>query len=308
MSLPNDAHALAKGELFPEALIPEFFNKVKGHSSLAKMSGASPIPFNGLREFTFSMDNDVAIVAEAAAKSAGGAQAGTVTIIPIKIEYGARVSDEFLYASEEVRADILRTFADGWAKKVARGIDIMAMHGVNPRTGTASDVIGTNNFDSAITNVVEYLASSTTADQNIEAATAAVIANEYDVTGVIVGNTVRAALSALTTTGGAKAYPELTWGAKPDVLNGLKFDVNGTVEANSANARAYVGDFATAFKWGIAKQLPLEVIRYGNPDNDSTAGDLAGHNQVYIRGEAYVGWGILDADAFAVVAVDDDDT
>ena len=308
MALPNDAHALVKGELFPEALIPEFFNKVKGHSSLAKMSGSSPIPFNGLKEFTFTMDNDVDIVAEAGAKSVGGAQAGAITIIPIKIEYGARVSDEFLYASEEVRLDMLRAFSEGWAAKVARGLDLMAMHGINPRTGSSSLVIGDNNFDTAITNVVEYLADSTTADQNIEAATAMVIAGEHDVTGVIVGDTIRAALATAVTTGGAKAYPELAWGAKPESLNGLKFDVNGTVEANSADARAYVGDFAGAFKWGIAKQLPIEIIRYGNPDNDATAGDLAGHNQVYIRGEAYIGWGILDASAFAAVAVDSDDT
>ena len=28
-------------------------------------------------------------------------------------------------------------------------------------------------------------------------------------------------------------------------------------------------------------------------------GDLKGHNQVYLRGEAYIGWGILDRSAFA---------
>lgn len=303
MALPNDAHALAKGELFPAELVPEFFNKVKGHSSLAKMSGNSPIPFNGLKEFTFSMDNEVAIVAEAGAKSAGGAQVGSITIVPIKIEYGARVSDEFLYATEEVRMDTLRAFAEGWAKKVARGIDLMAMHGVNPRTGSASGVIGTNNFDSAITNVVEYLDNGSTADGNIEEATGLVLAGDYEVTGLIGGNTIRAALAGMTATGGSKMYPELAWGARPDSINGLKVDFNSTVEANSADARAYVGDFETAFKWGIAKQLPIEVIRYGNPDNDATAGDLAGHNQVYIRGEAYVGWGILDASAFAAIAV-----
>ena len=46
---------------------------------------------------------------------------------------------------------------------------------------------------------------------------------------------------------------------------------------------------------------PLEVIEYGNPDN-SDAGDLKGHNQVYIRGEAYIGWAILIPKAFALIA------
>ena len=115
MPLPNTANAVARGSLFPAELVPEFFNKVKGKSSLAKMCGASPIPFNGMKEFTFSMDNEVDVVAEAGAKSAGGGQVGAVTIVPIKIEYGMRVSDEFIYGSEEVALDYLRAFADGWA-------------------------------------------------------------------------------------------------------------------------------------------------------------------------------------------------
>ena len=41
------------------------------------------------------------------------------------------------------------------------------------------------------------------------------------------------------------------------------------------------------------------MIEYGNPDNDAQAGDLQGHNQVYIRGEAYIGWGIMVPDAFS---------
>jgi hypothetical protein len=127
MSLPNTANAIARGSLFPAELVPGFLNQVKGHSSLAAMCGSEPIPFNGKEYFTFNMDNDVDIVAEAGAKSAGGGQVGNKTIVPIKIEYGMRVSDEFMYGSEEVALDILRAFSEGWSKKVARGFDIMAM-------------------------------------------------------------------------------------------------------------------------------------------------------------------------------------
>lgn len=301
MSLPNTANAIAKGSLFPAELVPEFLNKVKGKSSLAALCGADPIPFNGLKEFTFSMDNEVDIVAEAGAKSAGGAQVGSVTIVPLKIEYGARVSDEFLYGSEEVALDLMRVFADGFAAKVARGLDIMAMHGVNPRTGSAAAAIGTNCLDSAAATSIVYLNSSSTVDENIEAAVAGVQGYDHDVTGMISGNTARAALAALTTSNG-KLYPELAWGGQPGQINGLRTEFNSTVQYNSAKARVYVGDFANFFKWGIAKELPIEVIQYGNPDNDANAGDLKGHNQVYLRGEAYIGWGILDATAFAKIA------
>ena len=301
MSLPNTANAIARGSMFPQELVPEFMNTVKGKSSLAALCGSSPIPFNGTKEFTFSMDNEVDIVAEAGAKSAGGGQVGSVTIVPIKIEYGMRVSDEFIYGSEEVALDILRVFSDGFSAKVARGLDIMAMHGVNPRTGLAATAIGTNCLDSAASTSVVYLGSSSTIDENIETAVAGVQGYDHDVTGLICGSTARAALAALTTSNG-KLYPELAWGGQPKTLNGLRSEFNSTVQFNSAKARAYVGDFANYFKWGIAKELPIEVIQYGNPDNDATAGDLKGHNQVYLRGEAYIGWGILDASAFGKIA------
>ena len=304
MSLPNTANAVARGSLFPAELVPGFLNLVKGHSALATMCGSEPIPFNGKEYFTFNMDNDIDVVAEGGAKSAGGGQVGSKTIVPVKVEYGMRVSDEFIYGSEEVALDILRTFSDGWAQKLARGFDIMAMHGVVPRTGNAaSGTIGNNHLDYACGTSITYLGSSSTADENIEAAIAGVNAYDYEVSGAVMGSTIRAALAAMEDSDHRKVFPELAWGGKPETLRGLKVDFNGqTVEFNSAKARAYVGDFANMFKWGIAKEMPIEVIQYGCPDNDSDAGDLKGHNQVYLRGEAYIGWGILDGNAFGKIA------
>ena len=63
--------------------------------------------------------------------------------------------------------------------------------------------------------------------------------------------------------------------------------------------KAIVGDFANMFKWGYAKEIPVEIIKYGDPDNSGK--DLKGYNQVYIRAEVYLGWGILDGDSFARV-------
>jgi len=51
------------------------------------------------------------------------------------------------------------------------------------------------------------------------------------------------------------------------------------------------------FKWGYGKDISFEVIEYGDPDNSGS--DLKGHNQVYLRGEAYLGWAIFDAASFA---------
>lgn len=289
---------LSKGSLFPAELVPGFIQKTTGASALAKLCGATPIPFNGMKEFTFTLDKEVDIVAENGAKTKGGATVDSITILPLKVEYGARVSDEFLYASEEYQMNVLEAFADGFAKKVAKGLDLMALHGVNPRTGTASSVIGDNHFDKKVTQAVT-IAASDKPDANVEAAIALVQGAERDVTGMILAPSFKSALAAQTTTDGAKLYPQLAWGANPGEVNGLHVESTSNLSSGSSLDRALVGDFANCFKWGYAKEIPIEVIQYGNPDNDTTLGDLKGHNQVYLRGEAYIGWGILDAAAFA---------
>lgn len=296
---------LAKGTLFPEKLIGDLVSQVKGKSSLAKLSNQIPIAFNGNKEFTFTMDKEVDVVAENGAKGTGGVTVAPKTIVPIKIEYGARVSNEFMYASEEQGLNILKAFADGFATKAARGLDLMALHGVNPRTGIASAVIGTNNFDTAVTQSVAYNTGTPDPDSNIESAVGFIQAAGYDVNGLIMAPAFATALaSVLASTNGPKRYPELAWGANPGSINGLVTDINRTVSDMTSDAgRAIIGDFS-AFRWGYAKEVPMEVIEYGNPDNDSDAGDLKGHNQVYIRCELFLGWGIIDGTAFARIVAE----
>lgn len=296
------ANVLAKGTLLPTQVVEEMFNAVTGKSSLAKLSGQKPIPFNGTTEFVFSLDKEVDIVAENGAKSNGGATVAAKVIRPIKFEYGVRVSDEFMYGTEEYRMNVLRTFAEGASRKMARGFDIGAFHGVNPRTGTASAVIGTENFDSLVTaNTVTYTAA--TADANIDAAIA--LLGDADATGIAMSPAMRSAIAAMTANG-LRKYPELAFGGQPANLGALTLDVNSTVSFGNTQAagdHAIVGDFQNAFRWGYAKEIPLEVIEYGNPDNDANAGDLKGHNQVYLRAEFFIGWAILAPTSFARVTI-----
>lgn len=294
------ADVISKGTLFPEELIPELIQQTVGASALAKLCAAKPIPFNGQKEFTFTLDKEIDVVAENGAKTKGGATVAPVTIVPVKVEYGARVSDEFLYAAEDARLDILTSFAEGFARKVARGLDLMAFHGVNPRTGSASSVIGTNHFDSKVTQTVT-IQGEDKPDNNIEAAVALVQGSEREVNGLVLAPVFKSELAKQKTADGAKLYPQLAWGSNPGEINGLRMESNTTLSANSSLDRALVGDFINAFRWGYAKKIPVEVIKYGNPDNDQTLGDLKGHNQVYLRAEAYIGWGILDPSAFAFV-------
>ena len=291
------ANVISKASLFPVELTGELVNLVKGNSALAELSGRTPLSFNGNELFTFTLDKEVDVIAENGAKSNGGATIDSVTIAPIKVEYGMRVSDEFLIASEEYQINVLREFAEGFARKAARGLDIMALHGFNPRTGSASAVIGSNHFDAAVSQTVTQTAS---ANADVESAVALLVGSGYQATGIAAGNTFNAALAAEVKSSGDPMFPELGWGGRPDSVRGIRYRANGTVDYTGTTDLALVGDF-DMFRWGIAREIPAKIIEYGNPDNDGTAGDLQGHNQIYIRAEMYLGWGILDPDAFALI-------
>lgn len=286
---------LSKANLFNQQLVNDLFNKVKGKSSLAVLSGQKPIPFNGTDQFIFSMDSEIDIVAENGKKSHGGVTIDPVRIMPLKVEYGARISDEFMYASDEVKIDMLTAFNEGFARKLAKGLDLMAIHGINPRSKAASDIIGNNCFEKKVTQSVAYTEADP--DTNVEAAVGMVQGADGEVNGLAMAPAFATALAKLKVNG-VKQFPELAWGSSPEFVNGLRADVNATV-ANGGKNRAIVGDFANAFKWGYAKQIPLEIIQYGDPDG--TNKDLKNYNQIYIRCEAYLGWGILAPEAFAMI-------
>lgn len=286
---------------FDPKLVTDLINKVQGKSSLAVLGKQVPVAFNGNKEFTFSMDSEIDIVAENGKKSHGGITLEPVTIVPIKFEYGARVSDEFLYATEEEQIEILKAFNEGFARKVARGLDIAAMHGLNPRTGEASTVVGSNHFDAKVTDTVTY--AQATPDANIESAIAMVEGADNEVTGIVIAPSVRTDLAKLVGANGGNKYPEFAFGGKPATLGSQALDINSTVVFGATTKdRAIVGDFANMFKWGYAKEIPLEVIKYGDPDQSGK--DLKAYNQVYIRSEVYLGWGILNPEAFARIVAE----
>ena len=291
------AEILTRGNSMPTAVVEDMFNAVNGHSALAKLSTARPVAFNGSTVFVFNMDSEADIVAENGAKSNGGGTATAVNVVPVKMEYGMRVSDEFMRGAEEYRMRVTEDFVDGAARKFARALDIGAMHGLNPRTMQASAVIGSNNMDAKIpaANKVTYAAGSEA--ENLEAA----IAKVEGTNGMALAPTFSSALGN-TVVGSMAVAPEFLFGGNPDTFHGMKSDVNGTVAAVASGEDAiygYTGNF-DAFRWGYASDVEFEVIEYGNPDN-SNLGDLKGHNQVYLRCEAYIGWGVLDGSAFAVI-------
>lgn len=293
-------NSLKQGTLFKPELVKELISKVQGRSVLAKLSSQTPIPFNGVEQFIFNLEGNAQIVGEGQQKGAGKAIIEPKVIKPLKFVYQARITDEFKYASEEKQLEYLSQFADVFAKKIADAFDIAAIHGLEPKGLTDATFRDTNSFDGLITgNIVTYAEDKF--DDNIDAAVQQIVAKGGEVTGVAISPVGGQSLAKLKVNGVAQ-YPEFRFGQNPDSFYGMKSDVNKNLTVTGGTAQtdhAIVGDFENRFKWGYAENIPMEIIEYGDPDGAGR--DLKAYNEILLRAEAFIGWGILDADAFARV-------
>lgn len=297
------------GTLFPEQLVTELINKVNGHSTLAKLSAQTPQPFTGEKEMVFTMDDEAEIVGEGEAKSAADAKFAEKVIKPVKFVYQHRVSDEFKHASEERRIRYLKAFADGFAKKIARGFDIAAFHGINPRNKSAASFRSTNSFYGLLAGdladrVIAY--DPDAPDENLQDAIDVLVEAEENVSGIAMAPAFAAAMGKVQNGINEYRYPEFRFGGRPNSFSGLTCDTNGTVSfapqtvsSDVLTTMAVAGDFANSFRWGYSEKIPLEIIEYGDPDG--TGRDLKRYNEVCLRSEAYIGWAILFPEAFALI-------
>lgn len=288
------------GTLFKPELVTELMTKVQGYSVLAKLSAQTAIPFNGTEQFIFNLDGNAQIVGEGEQKKAGTSNLTSKVIKPLKFVYQARITDEFKYATEEKRISYLKAYADGFAKKIAVAFDLAAIHGLEPFSMTDATFRNTNSFDGTITdNVIVFDANQIEA--NIETAVQTIAAKGGEVTGLALSPLAGQSLAKLKVNGVAQ-YPEFRFGQNPNSFYGMESDINKNLVTVGGTARTnhvIAGDFRNKFKWGYAENIPMEIIEYGDPDG--TGRDLKAYNEICLRSEAFIGWGILDTDAFARV-------
>ena len=296
-----ESTAMKQGTLFSPELVTEIMSKVQGRSTLAKLANQQPIPFNGTEQFIFNLEGNAQIVGEGGLKGAGKAVITSKVIKPLKFVYQARITDEFKYASDEKKLNFLKHYADGFAKKIAEAFDIAAIHGLEPKSLEDASFKDTNSFDGLVTgNVVTY--NATKVDDNIDDAVQAIVATENEVTGIAMSPVAGQAMSKVKDKFDNVKYPEFRFGQRPDNFFTMDLDINKTVGAQGGKGKknqAIVGDFQNRFKWGYAENIPMEIIEYGDPDG--TGRDLKAYNEILLRTEAFIGWGILDEKAFARV-------
>ena len=220
---------------YPEKLIPELMSKVVGHSTLAKLSNQIPIPFSGTEQFIFNLEGNAQIVGEGEQKLAGQAAVTSKIIKPLKFVYQARISDEFMFASDEKKVEYYSRFADGFSKIIAKSFDIAAIHGLEPKSMTDASFKATNSFDGLVTgNVITFKAG--TIETDLETAVQTVIANDADVTGIALSPTAGQALAKVEVNG-IKQFPEFRFGQNPGSFFGMSTDINKTLVAPGGTAK-----------------------------------------------------------------------
>lgn len=289
----------------PRNIADGIVKDVTSMSTVAKLSGQMPMRFGETDIITFTGLPKANFVEENGAKAQADAAFGTVKVVPHKAEVTYRTSDEFLWADEEYQLGVLAELKNQAAIALARALDFGVYHAINPRTGTK--ISGWNNYVGASELVVKQ-SKDNEADADLRSAVGLVIKKKKLVNGVALDPLAAWDIANLQALSGGKPtgmprYPQLGFGQNITSFMGLNAAVGDTVsglpEASAdTGVRAIVGDFAGGIRWGVQKELPFEVIPYGDPDNTNV--DLKGHNQVALRAEIVYGWHVF-TDRFALV-------
>lgn len=294
--------------LMPREIANGMVKKTLSTSTIAKLSAQEPMRFGKTDIITFNDLPRAQFVEENGDKESTSGSFGSVTAAPHKAQVTMRFSQEVQWADDEHQLGVLRTLASAGADALSRALDLGVFHRINPLNGQA--ITTWTNYINATTKRVELGKGGSDPDADFRAA-AGLIINDLDtgvqVTGAALDPKFTWALANLMVKDGAGVtstprYPQLGLGADVSSFMGVPVAVGSTVsglpEAADTKVRAIVGDFTGGIRWGIQKELPVELITYGDPDGQ---GDLKRKNQIALRLEIVYGWYAF-VDRFAVVA------
>lgn len=283
----------------PTQMLDPFLGAISNGSAVASLSTQIPMKFGTGSTMTFSI-GEAEYVGEGASKGASTVTPTTKTVTPKKFHKTLRFNEEVLWADEDHQMGVVQDILEQIAPSLARALDFGIFHEINPTGGAV--VAAMNGGLTDTTNTVEYVAANKPY-VSLDAADALVLADGFVPSGVALSPSYASLFSALRGTNSEqKLYPNFSLGVATSELDGHRASVSNTVNATSViavdtNVLAFVGDF-NAIRWGIQKQINLELIQYGDPDG---GGDLKRQNQVAFRSEIVYGWGIADLNAFAKV-------
>lgn len=285
--------------VLPRNIADGMIKSVLGGSAVAALSRRTPQRFGNTDIVRLDTRPRAEFVAEGAVKASTAVAMSTVTATPKKAQVTLRFNEEVQWADDEYQLGVLNSVAQEGGFALQRALDLGVFHRINPLTGTA--IAAWTNYLTQTTSRVEQ--NTATVDADIQTAVGLVMAAGWPVNGLALNPTYAFSLATtpISGTDSRPRYPELGFGAAISSFRGIPTSVTSTVsavpEAVDTNVRAIVGDFQDGIFWGVQRELPVELIRYGDPDGQ---GDLKRQNQIALRLEVVYAWYVF-TDRFAVV-------
>lgn len=281
--------------VLPREVAVETINKVQGISTIARLSPSTPQLFNDKTNLVFNPSSEAEVVAEGAAKSSYEQTLTPIEGKRVKLVTTTRVSNELVWADEDAKTEIVQRIIEDQAAAVARAVDYVVYHAINPKTGEA--LSGYTSLVSGANAVASVSDETKNVDNLADAIT------DYNINGVALSREFASALRKVRVTNtGQRLFPEIPLSLDAGTLDGIPAatsnTVNGVLAKSATSVRAIMGDFS-AIKWGMIRNFNSEVIEYGDPDGAGT--DLKNVNQVAYRTESAFAYAVLDPKAFAVL-------
>lgn len=279
----------------PAEVTRAIINKVGNTSTIAALSPSTPQLFLNEDYMVFNGAAEAEVVAEGQKKSSYEQEASYITGKKFKVQCTTRVTEELKWADEDNRLEIINSIQEDQTKAIARALDYVIYHAINPKSGTKLD-----GYDALTANAVAVTDSGDDI-ANVDALADAV--NEYEINGVALSRTWASRLRKLRVPAtGMRFYPEIPINLAAGTLDGIPAATSTTVDGAKATTPTKVlgimGDYSL-IKWGMIRDIWAEVIQYGDPDQ--TGVDLKAHNQIAYRTEAMFSYAVLDPKAFAVL-------
>lgn len=292
--------------LLPREIADGMVKKSQSLSTVALLSQQKPMRFGKQDVVVFDNLPKAEFVEEGADKASTTGSFSSVSVAPHKAQVTMRFNQEVMWADEDYQLGVLDELAQAGAEALSRALDLGLYHAINPLTG--AKIVSWMNYAAASTKVVEMKGKAIEADAALRAAVGQVVngMNPAAVTGAAFDPKFTWALSELRRKDGTgdtsdQRYPQLGFGTSISEFNSLPVaqgnTVSATPEATDTKVRAIVGDFTNGLRWGIQRQLPVELIQFGDPDGQ---GDLKRKNQVALRLETVYAWYVF-IDRFALV-------
>jgi hypothetical protein len=291
--------------LLPRNIADGMIQESRTLSTVAALSGREPQRFGETEYIIFNDFPKAEFVEEGAQKASTTGGYDSVKSTPKKAQVTMRFNEEVQWASEDYQLSILSDLAGAGQVALSRALDLGLYHRINPLTG--APIAGWTNYLNATTKRVEI--STADADADLRAAVGMLVqaTPSWGVNGIAIDPKFAWALANLQTKNadgspsGTQRYPQLGFGTGITNFMGVNTaqgnTVSGTPEAVDTKVRAIAGDFQNGIRWGVQRELPVELIRFGDPDGQ---GDLKRNNQIALRLEIVYGWHVF-TDRFAVV-------